>query len=324
MPNRGQFVLLLLTIVIVLGLGEMAVQQSYDGPGALTVTKDVYVPPGSTEAVASTLQKSGVIRYRLIFELATWITRDRGPLRAGEFRFVAHGSLRRVLHTLRTAPVVQHKATIPEGLTAIRIAAVINALPEATGHIDPPPQGSVLPQTYDYTYGTSRAVILARMQKAMNTALAKAWADRAPNLPLQTAQQALTLASIVQLETPVAAELPKIAGVYENRLIRNMKLQADPTVIFAVTKGAASALPHRVDDHDLAVKSPYNTYLHHGLPPGPIAAPGIAAIDAVLHPAATQALFFVATGKGGHVFSRNFSEQLANIARYRARSARHN
>lgn len=323
MLNRGRLILILLTVVVVFSIGRMAVQQSYDGPGALAATTDVYVPPGGTVAVAARLKRAGVIRYTLVFEIAAWITRKQGNLHAGEYRFIAHGSLRRVLHTLRFGPVVQHKATIPEGLTATEIAAIVNALPEATGHVAPPSQGNVLPQTYDYTYGTARGAILARMQAAMKKALAGAWAGRAPNLPLATPRAALILASIVQLETPVAAELPKIAGVYENRLAQGMKLQADPTVIFAITKGAATALPHRVDDSDLAVDSPYNTYLHHGLPPGPIAAPGLAAINAVLHPTPTRALYFVATGKGGHAFARTFQEQLANIARYRARTVRH-
>ncbi|MCF3948235.1 endolytic transglycosylase MltG [Acidiphilium iwatense] len=323
MRISGRFILLLWTLVIVLGLAKMAVQESYDGPGALAVTRNVYVPPGGLAAVAQRLEQTGVIRHPLVFEIAAWLTRRQGPVRSGEFRFVAHGSLRRILHTLRFGKPVQHKVTIPEGITATQIAAIIDALPEATGHVAPPAEGSVLPQTYDYTYGTPRPAILARMRRAMRRALAKAWQTRAPNLPLQSAQQALTLASIVQLETPVAAELPKIAGVYENRLRLGMKLQADPTVIFAATDGKATALTHRVDDTDLAVQSLYNTYLHHGLPPGPIAAPGLAAIDAVLHPDATRDLYFVATGKGGHAFARTFSGQLANIAHYRAQPIRH-
>lgn len=319
----GRLILVLWILVIVLSMTKMAVQESYDGPGALTVTKNVYVPPGGMAAVAKRLDQAGVIHHPLIFEIAAWLTRRQGPVRSGEFRFVAHGSLRRILHTLRFGKVVQHKATIPEGMTATQIAAIIDALPDATGHIAPPAEGSILPQTYDYTYATPRPAILARMRRAMRRTLAKAWQTRAPNLPIRTPSQALILASIVQLETPVAAELPKIAGVYENRLRKGMKLQADPTVIFAVTGGKATALSHRVDAADLAVQNPYNTYLHHGLPPGPIAAPGLAAIDAVLHPDPTKDLYFVATGKGGHVFARTFGEQLANIARYRAQSIRH-
>jgi UPF0755 protein len=319
---RGRLILVLMALVVAVSTGNQAVQQSYNGPGALTQTRTVVIPPGGIATVAVTLQQAGVIKYTLVFEAAAWLTRGQGQLRRGEFAFVAHGSLRRILHTLRFGQMVQHKATIPEGLTAVQIAALINALPDATGQIAPPPEGSVLPQTYDYTYGTSRAAILSRMQHAMTHALATAWSSRAPNLPLATPAAAVTLASIVQLETPISAELPLIAGVYENRLNQKMKLQADPTVIFAVTKGHATALAHRVDRHDLAIDSPYNTYLNFGLPPGPIASPGIAAINAVLHPAATSDLFFVATGTGGHVFAQNFGDQLANIARYHERTKR--
>ncbi|HEX7388615.1 MAG TPA: endolytic transglycosylase MltG [Acidiphilium sp.] len=321
MRISGRLILLLWTLVAVLGIGRMAVRQSYDGPGVLAVTRNIYIPPGGLAAVAHRLDQDGVIRHPLVFEIAAWLTRSQGPVRSGEYRFVAHGSLRSVLHTLRFGKPVQHKVTVPEGVTVYQIAAIINALPEATGHVAPPPEGSALPQTYDYTYGTKRGAILARMQEAMKSALAKAWAGRASDLPLQTPEQALILASIVQLETPVAAELPEIAGVYENRLRKGMKLQADPTVIFAVTGGRSNALTHRVNAADLATPSPYNTYLHAGLPPGPISAPGIAAIEAVLHPDATDALYFVATGKGGHVFAQTFKEQLANIARYRALTA---
>ncbi|WP_287998112.1 endolytic transglycosylase MltG [Acidiphilium sp.] len=322
MRGSGRLILLLLTVLVLLQLGRMAVNQAYDGPGPLPASADIYIPPGSTRQVAGLLARKKVIRTPLIFEVAAFLTSRQGPIRSGEFRFIDHGSLRSVLRTLRFAPEVEHKATIPEGLTSVQIADIINALPDATGHVAPPPEGSVLPQTYDYTYGTRRAAIIARMQTAMRTALAKAWASRAQGLPLQSPRQALILASIVQLETPLPAELPKIAGVYENRLGKGMMLQADPTVIFAVTHGRSTALTHRVDDHDLSTASPYNTYRHHGLPPGPICAPGLAAIRAVLHPADTDALFFVATGKGGHVFARTFAKQRANIARYLARTSK--
>ena len=151
----------------------------------------------------------------------------------------------------------------------------------------------------------------------MRQALQTAWAARDPSIPLTSPQQALTLASIVQQETPLAAELPEIAAVYENRLARGMRLAADPTVIFAATGGRVSG-GQPITRSDLATPSPYNTYMYAGLPPGPICAPGIAAIEAVLHPAQSQALFFVATGAGGHVFADNFQEQQQHIKQYRA------
>lgn len=318
MRGPGRLILLLLTVLVLSQMGRMAVRQVYDGPGPLPETADIFIPPGGTHQVAVLLARRRAIRSARLFEIAAFLTRGQGPIRSGDFRFTDHASLRAVLRTLRFAPEIQFKATIPEGLTSARIAAIVNALPHATGRVSPPPEGSILPQTYDYTYGTARSAITARMQAAMKAALAKAWASRAPGLPVRTKGEALILASIVQLETPIAGELPKIAGVYENRLARGMKLQADPTVIYAVTGGAATALPHRVDDRDLATASPYNTYRHKGLPPGPICAPGLAAINAVLHPAQTDALYFVATGTGGHVFARTFAEQRKNIARYDA------
>ncbi|HQT89194.1 MAG TPA: endolytic transglycosylase MltG [Acidiphilium sp.] len=318
MTRWRRWVLPLWTLVIVLGMLRTAIQESYNGPGSLPVTKNVTIPPGGLQTIAHVLDRAGVIRYKLIFELAAYFTRGQGKLRAGEFRFIAHGSLRETLNTLRTAPVVEHPITLPPGLTATQIAAIINQAPHATGQIAAPPQGSILPQTFDYPSGTSRAAILARAQAALRHALEAQWSHRAANLPLATPRQALILASIVQLETPLRAELPKIAAVYENRLKRGMKLQADPTVIFAATQGRATALDHPITRADLNRNNPYNTYENNGLPPGPICAPGLAALHAVLHPAPINALYFVATGHGGHVFARHFKTQRANIARYRA------
>ena len=317
----GRLILILWTLVILLGVGRGVFEESYNGPGPLPHTAAIVVPAGGTGEVARVLAAEHVIRHRLVFEAAVWLTRGAGPIRAGEFRIRAHASLHEVLHTLRHAPPVEHRLTIPPGRTAIQIAAIVNALPAASGHVAPPPDGAVLPETYDYTYGTRRGALLDRAEAAMRRTLAQAWSHRADHLPLKSPQDALILASIVQLESPKAAELPKIAAVYENRLARGMKLQADPTVIYAVTKGRATTLEHKVTDADLAAPSPYNTYRHAGLPPGPICAPGSAALHAVLHPADTQDLYFVASGTGGSLFARSMHEQLANIARYRRQRA---
>ncbi len=314
---RGRLVLLLCVLLTVINLGHMAVEQSFHGPGALADARIVIIPKGSTAGVADALAADGVIKYRLVFRAAAWVTRHQGPIRAGEFMIPAHSSVSDILNILRHGQPVQHQVTIPEGLTAIQIAAILNRAPAATGNTPPPPEGSVLPQTYNYTLGTKRIAILARASKAMDETLSREWANRAPGLPLATPQDALVLASIVQQETPIPAELPEIAAVYENRLARGMKLQADPTVIYAASNGATAG-GAAISRADLANPSPYNTYAHPGLPPGPIAAPGIPAIEAVLHPATTTALFFVATGTGGHVFADNFKQQLTNIAKYHA------
>ncbi|HET8997573.1 MAG TPA: endolytic transglycosylase MltG, partial [Acetobacteraceae bacterium] len=243
-----------------------------------------------------------------------------GPLHAAELAFPAHASLRQVLAVLRFAPPVQHSLTIPEGLTAQQIAALVNAAPAATGHVAPPREGSVLPQTYDYTYGTARSALLARAGAAMTRALADAWADRAADLPLATPRQALILASIVERETALPAERPHVAAVYLNRLRLGMRLQADPTVIYAASDGAG-ALGHTLTRSELDSNDPYNTYRHRGLPPGPICSPGIASIQAVLHPAASDDLYFVADGKGGHLFARTLAEQDRHVAAWRALEA---
>jgi UPF0755 protein len=315
--RRGRIVLLLAALVVAARLGHMAAEDSYMAPGPLSRAQDVVIPAGSTAETAAVLRRSGIIRHGLIFRAAAWATRRDGPLHAGEFVFPAHASLREILDILRHAAPVEHQVTFPEGLTGTEIAAILNAAPDAAGHIAAPPDGAVLPQTYDFTRGTKRAAILARAEQAMHQALKAAWVGRDPSVPLASPQQALILASIVQQESPLPAELPEIAAVYENRLAQGMRLQADPTVIFAATDGQASG-GTPISRADLANPSPYNTYVHAGLPPGPIASPGISAIEAVLHPATSQALFFVATGSGGLVLADNFQEQLQHIKQYRA------
>ncbi len=317
LPQRGKIILLLWALVITLNLGRMGVQQIYQGPGPLDAATAVIIPAGSLSVIARRLKQAGVIRHPALFEAAAWLTRGKRPLRAGEFLIPARASLQGVIHILQVAPEIEHEVTIPGGLTSAQVARVINAAAAATGSVAPPAEASILPQTYAYLRGTGRPAILTRMRHAMRAALAAAWAHRANGLPIHTPEAAVTLASIVQQETPLRAELPEIAAVYENRLVKGMKLQADPTVIFAATQGKATALPRPVSAADLAASSRYNTYLHHGLPPGPICSPDLAAIQAVLHPAAINALYFVATGKGGHAFAATFPEQLANIAAYR-------
>ncbi len=290
----------------------MAVEQSYNAPGPLRQSEAIVVPEGGSSTAAEALAQDGAIRHKLIFRIAAYLTHRAGPLHAGEFLFPARASLGEILNILRHAAPVQHQVTIPEGLTGAQIAKILNDAPVATGHVEAPVDGAVLPQTYNYLWGTPRKAILSRAEAAMQTDLSTAWAKRAPNLPFTTPEQALILASIVQQETPLPAELPKVAGVYENRLRQGMKLQADPTVIYAASNGAQSG-GKSITRADLDNPSPYNTYMYAGLPPGPICAPGSAAIEAVLHPETSDNLYFVATGRGGHVFSHFFKDQLHNI-----------
>lgn len=293
----------------------MAAYEAYTAPGAGQSARDLIIAEGGSGAVAAALARAGVVRHPLIFRLAAYFTRDQGALRAGEYLIPAHASIAGILQLLRHGAQVEHQLTIPEGLTGAQIAALLNAAPLASGQVAPPPDGTVLPQTYDYLWHTDRAAILRRAQDALQASLAAAWAGRDPAVPLNSPADAMTLASIVQAEAKLTPEMPHIAGVYENRLRQGMKLQADPTVIYAATDGKQSG-GTGISRADLANPSPYNTYMHLGLPPGPICAPGLAAINAVLHPAATDDLYFVANGRGGHTFSRFFSDQLNAIKRF--------
>jgi len=310
-------ILVLWVVVLTLNLAGMAVRETYGAPGDFSQAVDVVVPAGSTAAVARSLAVQGVISSALVFRAAVFCTRHQGPVRAGEYLIPARASLAQVLRILRAGKVVEHQATIPEGLTGDQIAKLINALPDAVGTVAAPAEGAVLPQTYAYTRGTARAVILARAEAAMGVALETAWARRDRTILLTSADQAVVLASIVQEETPVKAELPQVAAVYENRLAAGMDLQADPTVIFAASGGTVAS-GRGISRADLADASPYNTYLYGGLPPGAICSPGIAAIEAVLHPAASDDLYFVASGSGGSLFAKDYKTHLGNVAVYRA------
>lgn len=317
MRGRSTLVFALLALLAILGIAQMQASKIYNAPSARPVDKILVIAPGRTGQVAQTLEASAIIESAFIFKAATWLTRSEAPLRAGEYLFPAHASLHQVLNILRFGAEVQHHATIPEGLTSLQIAAILNQLPEAIGQVAPPAEGSVLPQTYDYVYGTKRAVILARMQIALKTTLSKLWLTRSPEIPLPSPQQVLILASIVQQETPLTSDMPMIAAVYENRLRMGMKLQADPTVIFAESQGAQSS-GLSISRADLKNPSLYNTYVHEGLPPGPICSPGLAALQAVLHPAQSNALYFVSMDDGSHrsIFSSSLQQHLKNIKKF--------
>ncbi len=275
------------------------------------------VPHGGLEAVAETLADVGVIARPLAFRAAAELTRAAGPLHAGELAFPAHASLHAVLAALRQGRPVAHRLTIPEGLTAAQIARLFDEAPALTGEVPVPPEGAVLPQTYAYEYGSSRAALLARATAAMRAALARAWDGRAPALPLDSPQQLLTLASMVERETAKPEERAHVATVFVNRLRRGIRLQSDPTVAYAATGGAVTAERGLTRD-DLAMPNPYNTYRITGLPPGPIDSPGLAAINAAAHPDAGDDLYFVADGSGGHLFARTLAEHQRNVARWRA------
>jgi len=277
-----------------------------------------YIPPSSSvQKIAEQLQNGGAISEVWLFRYGAWAAKSAGSLKAGEYEVKAHMSDAAIIALLQSGKVYQHQLTIPEGLTSFEIISIINNAPSMNGGIETiPAEGTLLPETYNYTYGDSRAKLVDRMAKNMQTELASLWKTHASGILLKSPQEAVTLASVVEKETALAAERPRIAGVFMNRLRTGMPLQSDPTVIYAVTMGKMK-MDRPLTRNDLELSSPYNTYQVPGLPPGPIANPGKASLDAVMHPEANDYLFFVADGSGGHAFAKTNDEHVANVAKWR-------
>lgn len=308
----------LLVLNATLGAGALYVRHALYEPGPLAAARDVVVPRGGTREIAASLAQDGVIASPPMFRLAAYMTRGEGALHAAELAFPARASLADVLSVLRTGRPVQHHVTIPEGLTARQIAAVLAAPDPLTGPADVTSEAEILPQTYAFERGATRESVLDRAHAAMAAALDREWAARDPAVPLAAPADAVTLASIVERETARPEERPHVAAVFLNRLRLGMKLQSDPTVAYGASGGGA--LDRKLTRADLDRDDPYNTYRIAGLPPGPICAPGIASLHAALHPDASDDLFFVADGSGGHAFARTLADHQRNVARWRAGS----
>jgi len=283
--------------------------QRFTGPGPLAQDTWVIVPRGEgVDAIADPL----------LFRLGARIEGADTGLRAGEYAFAARISARAVVRQLRKGDTVVRRLTVLEGLTTAEVVALVAAtegLQGPTGR--PPAEGTLLPETYHFSYGDQRRDLLERMAEAMRRTVADLWATRQEGLPVSTPGEAVVLASIIEKETAVAEERGLlVAGVFINRLRKGMSLQSDPTVVYALTSGAGP-LGRPLTRTDLGVSSPYNTYVTRGLPPGPIANPGRAALAAAVNPEETDAFYFVADGNGGHAFARTLAEHNRNVAAWR-------
>lgn len=288
--------------------------------GPLTAEKIMVIEPNTgTAEMATLLEQAGVIRNRYVFILTTILKGDLGELQAGEYQFLPHINTLGVVNQIAHGQVYQHKLTIPEGRTSAEIIKILQSTDGLIGDVATiPPEGTLLPETYAFVRGTTRQSLINRMTEHMTTLVNTLWAQRPTTTKLLTAHQMVTLASIVEKETGIPAERPQVAAVFHNRLNMGMKLQSDPTVIYALTKGAGP-LGRLLTTNDLeTADSPYNTYMYPGLPPGPIANPGRASLQAVIAPAMADYLYFVANGSGGHAFSRTLAEHNANVARWRS------
>ena len=312
------FVFFLIAGATLAGGGSVMLYRAYSDPGPLASETSVVIPRGASgQAIAAALVEAGVAADTRLFAIAVrYLAPDR-PLRAGEYAFPASISLRDVVAKLQAGDIVVRRVTIAEGLTTREILDILSKTEGLTGPVPALSEfgeGALLPETYHFSLGDMRADVIARMAAARDAALADLWAARKADLPLATPAEAHILASIVERETAVAAERARVAGVFINRLNRGMRLQSDPTVAYGLADGPLDRPLRRAD---LQVDHPYNTYVHRGLPPGPIASPGRASIAAVLNPAETDDLYFVADGSGGHAFARTLAEHNRNVARWR-------
>jgi UPF0755 protein len=258
-----------------------------------------------------------------IFHFGLYVLDMKAPIKAGEYELTPGMSARDVLLLFQKGSNYLRQVTLPEGLTSYEIVQILNAVQDLSGTIETiPAEGSFLPETYSYRKDEPRSEVIKRMQDALTKTLDTAWEGRTKNLPITTKEDALILASIVEKETGTVEERRRVAGVFINRLRRNMPLQTDPTVIYAITKGAhkndgQGPLGRRLLSKDLEINSPYNTYLYTGLPPTPIANAGKASIEAALNPETHEFIYFVADGTGGHAFAKTLAEHNANVAKWR-------
>ena len=311
--------------IVCLGAAGLYATHLVVAPGKFSDSRLVEVPQGwGINTLSDYLEKEGLIESAAAFKLMARINGQTNMLKTGEYMVEANSSIIELLEQFTSGTAHQRRLTFPEGATSYEIIRQLNQNDNFTGArlSDIPKEGSLLPETYNFTKGETRAQIITRLAVAQGKVLDELWPKRQANLPFNTKQEALTLASIIEKETGVGGERSRIAGVFVNRLRKNMLLQTDPTVIYALTGGkhkneGKGPLGRRLLRKDLKVDSPYNTYRFPGLPPTPIANPGKAAIEAALNPEAHDYIYFVADGTGGHVFSKTLDEHNRNAAKWR-------
>lgn len=313
MPPRGCLLAALIAAALLLA-GAIFLGGWYRS-GPLEKDTAFIVPDGAslTEA-AIKLEKEGAVRSADSFRLRARILGGGAPIRAGEFLLPKGASASKILEILQGDEVIRRFITVPEGMPSIMVHERLMAQPHLTGEIPVPEEGSILPDSYDFERGEAREAVLLRMQAAMRRTIQELWARRAPGAAVKTPEEALVLASIVEKETAKPSERRLIAGLYSNRLREGMLLQADPTIIYPITRG--KPLGRRIRQSEIQAINDYNTYTMVGLPRGPITNPGRASIAAVLDPAKTDALYMVADGSGGHAFAATLEEHNRNVAKW--------
>jgi peptidoglycan lytic transglycosylase G len=314
----------IITLLIILMIGAGVVyyygKQTLEASGPLQEDKIVNIPQRAGKRdIADILQREGVIDVNpWVFIGSVFAMKASSDLKPGEYSFQKSASLRDVIGTIVEGKVVQHAVTIPEGLTSEQIVARLSDNDIFTGSVrEIPREGTLLPETYKFPRGTTREQVIQRMQQTQKRVLAEIWERRNPDIPVRTPEQLVTLASIVEKETGRADERSRVSAVFVNRLRQKIKLQSDPTIIYGLV-GGKGTLGRPIKRSEISQPSPYNTYVIDGLPPGPIANPGRASLEAAANPARTRDLFFVADGSGGHAFTETYDQHQKNVAKLRS------
>jgi UPF0755 protein len=312
------FLSFLLIAAVVAMLGLIWSEQRMREPGPLTADKVLYIVPGADlPEIIGELEREGVIDSPFALNVALLVEGKRSKVKAGEYLFKQGASLREVMDILVSGKQILHPISIPEGLTTLQIVDRLRDSDVLEGDIkDFPKEGTLLPDTYKVARGDSRVGLLKKMQDDQKKFVDQLWARRASNLPLHSPYELVTLASIVEKETGKADERPRVASVFLNRLTKHMRLQSDPTIVYGLV-GGKGTLGRGITDSEIKKPTAYNTYTIDGLPPGPIANPGRAALEAVANPSRTQDLYFVADGTGGHVFAETLDQHNRNVQRWR-------
>ena len=313
MTRRGR--LLAAIAALLLAMAAWSLLGGWFSAGPLQAEQAFVVPDGASLGTVSTrLEAAGAIRSADSFRLRARVFGGGAPIKAGEFLLPKGASPSQILAILQGDEVLRRFVTVPEGMPSIMVYERLMAQPLLTGSIAVPPEGSILPDTYEIERGQTRQAVMLRMQTAMQRTVAELWAKRAPGIAVSTPQQALALAAIVEKETGKPSERRIVAGLYSNRLRQGIMLQADPTIIYPITQG--KPLGRRIRQSEIQAINDYNTYSMIGLPKGPITNPGKASIEAVLNPAKTDALYMVADGTGGHLFASTLEQHNANVERW--------
>lgn len=306
-------------VVLAVGGGIYMIRSQFNQEGPLSQERAVVVQQGAgLSDIADQLVREGIVSSSLMFSAGVWLNRQQTNLRAGEYLVDARASMREVMEALTSGRSIQHWVTVPEGRTSHEIVQMIRNEPKLEGNITAvPAEGSLLPETYPFARGDTRQALIDRMRRDFDSAVEQVWERRASDLPLASPEELVILASIVEKETALADERSRVAAVFINRIRLGMRLQTDPTVIYGLFGGEGKPADFALTRAHLDSQTPYNTYVIDGLPPGPIANPGRASLEAVANPSRTDDLYFVADGTGGHAFASTYEEHLRNVANWR-------